>query len=167
VSSRDARRSYSGLTGGKILLACGHQNGRKDWCRLLLGLVLFRLVVPLLQLGVVGLYPVQDIWFPNHLPLEGVGSYPDLLGHNRWPMVPRVQDPNNGFKPLAQIDLLPLPLQEQCNIDAFKCVKYVKKIHRKTKQELDKKVQFFVVKANKHSKKMTFEPGDMVWVHLR
>jgi hypothetical protein len=40
-------------------------------CGLLLGLVLFRLVVPPLQPRVVGPYPVRGVWFPNRLPLEG------------------------------------------------------------------------------------------------
>jgi hypothetical protein len=59
------------------------------------------------------------------------------------------------------------PLQEQCNMDAFKHAEYVKKIHTKTNKELHKKVQYFVVKANKYHKKMTFEPSDLIWVHLR
>jgi hypothetical protein len=36
---------------------------------LLPGLVLFELVVPPLQPGVVGPYPVQGVWFPSHLQL--------------------------------------------------------------------------------------------------
>jgi hypothetical protein len=70
-----------------------------------------------------------------------------------------------GFKPLAPIDLLPLPLQEQVNMDASKHAEYVK-IHEKTKEELETKAHYFAMKANKH-RKMTFEPSDMVWVHLR
>jgi hypothetical protein len=70
-----------------------------------------------------------------------------------------------GFKPLAPIDLLPLPLQEQVNMDASKHAEYVK-IHEKTKEELEKKAHYFAMNANKH-RKMTFEPSDMVWVHLR
>jgi hypothetical protein len=52
-------------------------------------------VVPLLQIGAVGLYPVWGTWFPSHLSLEGIGLYPDLLGRNRWPIVPGVQDPDS------------------------------------------------------------------------
>jgi hypothetical protein len=51
-------------------------------------------------------------------------------------------------------------------MDASKHEEYVKKIHEKAKEELEKKAQYFVVKANKHRKKMTFQLGDMVWVHL-
>jgi hypothetical protein len=38
---------------------------------------------------------VCSTWFPNHLLLEGIGSYLDLLGRKRRPAVPRVQDTNN------------------------------------------------------------------------
>jgi hypothetical protein len=64
------------------------------------------------------------------------------------------------------MDLLPFPLQEQANMDASKRAEYIKKIHEKTKEELENKAHYFTAKANKHHKKMTFEPGDMVWVHL-
>jgi imidazole glycerol phosphate synthase subunit HisF len=40
VLSRVTRRSYSRLTCGEILLACGHRDGRKDWYDLGMGLVL-------------------------------------------------------------------------------------------------------------------------------
>jgi hypothetical protein len=63
-----------------------------DWCKVLPGLVLFRLVVPPLQSGVVGPYPVRGIWFPRNFLLEGTESYPDLLSHNQRPAVPGVQD---------------------------------------------------------------------------
>jgi hypothetical protein len=39
---------------------------------LLSGLVIFRLVTPPLQAGVVGFYLVWCVWFPSHLPLEGI-----------------------------------------------------------------------------------------------
>jgi hypothetical protein len=51
-------------------------------------------------------------------------------------------------------------------MDASKRVEYVKKIHERAKEELEKKAHYFAAKANKHRKKMTFELGDMVWVHL-
>jgi hypothetical protein len=60
------RRSYNGLTGGEILLAHGHRDGRKDRCGLSSGPVLFSLVVPPLQPGAMRLYPVQAALFPSH-----------------------------------------------------------------------------------------------------
>jgi hypothetical protein len=44
-----------------------------------------------------------------------------------------------GFKPLAPIDLLPLPLQERSNMEASKHASYVKKIHEKTKEAIKKR----------------------------
>jgi hypothetical protein len=43
----------------------------RAWYNLFSSLVLFRLVAPPLQLGVVGSYPVWGVWFPSHLPLDG------------------------------------------------------------------------------------------------
>jgi hypothetical protein len=71
-----------------------------------------------------------------------------------------------GFKPLALIDLLSLPLQERSNMDALKRAAYVKKIHEKTKEVIEKKAKYYAKWANKHRKKVTFEPEDFVWVHL-
>jgi hypothetical protein len=46
------------VIGGEILLAHGYRVGGSDWSGLCPGRVLFRLVVPPLQPGVVGPYPV-------------------------------------------------------------------------------------------------------------
>ena len=72
-----------------------------------------------------------------------------------------------GFKPTAPIDLLPLPLQEQANMDASKRADFVKKIHEKTKENIEKMTRQYEKRANKGRKKMLFEPGDLVWIHLR
>jgi hypothetical protein len=72
-----------------------------------------------------------------------------------------------GFKPLAPVDLLPLPLQERSNMEASKRASYVKKIHEKTKEAIAKRSKYYAAWANKHRKKVTFEPRDLVWVHLR
>ena len=72
-----------------------------------------------------------------------------------------------GFKPIAPIDLLPLPLQERTNMEASKRVAYVKKIHEKTKEAIELKAERKAASMNKHRKKELFEPGDLVWIHLR
>jgi membrane-associated phospholipid phosphatase len=48
-------------------------NEGKRWRGLLPGFVLFRLVAPPPQSGVVGPYLAQGVWFPSHLLLEGTG----------------------------------------------------------------------------------------------
>jgi hypothetical protein len=70
----------------------------------LLGLVLFRLVAPPLQLGVVGPYLVWSIWFPSRLLLEGTRSYPDSLGHNRWHVVHGVEDLDSSPRAFHRVD---------------------------------------------------------------
>ena len=52
-------------------------------------------------------------------------------------------------------------------MEASKRVSYVKKIHQKTKEANEKGSKYYAEWANKHHKKVTFEPGDLVWVHLR
>jgi hypothetical protein len=72
-----------------------------------------------------------------------------------------------GFKPIAPIDLLPLPLQERTNMEASKRAAYIKKIHEKTKEAIELKAVRKAASMNKHRKKVLFEPGDLVWIHLR
>ena len=72
-----------------------------------------------------------------------------------------------GFKPIAPIDLLPLPLQERTNMEASKCAAYVKKIHEKTKETIELKATHKAANMNKHRKEVLFELGDLVWIHLR
>jgi hypothetical protein len=57
-------RIYSGQTGGEILPVRGYHYGREDWFGLILGLVLFRLVAPPLQLEVVGPYIIWGCLVP-------------------------------------------------------------------------------------------------------
>ena len=64
-----------------------------------------------------------------------------------------------GFKPIAPIDLLPLPLQERTNMEASKCAAYVKKIHEKTKETIELKATHKAANMNKHRKEVLFEPG--------
>jgi hypothetical protein len=72
-----------------------------------------------------------------------------------------------GFKPIAPLDLLPLPLQERTNMEASKLAVYIKKIHEKTKEAIELKAVRKAASMNKHRKKVLFEPGDLVWIHLR
>jgi hypothetical protein len=50
---RVTRRIYSGLIGGKVMSVHIYCDGREDWYTLFSGLVLFRLVTPPLQSGVM------------------------------------------------------------------------------------------------------------------
>ena len=72
-----------------------------------------------------------------------------------------------GFKPITPIDLLPLPTQERTNLEASKRADFVKKIHEKTKEAIEKKGKHVAERVNKKRKEVLFQPGDMVWVHFR
>jgi hypothetical protein len=71
-----------------------------------------------------------------------------------------------GFKPITPLDLLPLPIQERENMEASKRAEFVKKIHLKTKEAIEKKGKDNASRVNKKQKEVLFQPGDMVWVHF-
>ncbi|KAK1649023.1 hypothetical protein QYE76_066828 [Lolium multiflorum] len=53
------------------------------------------------------------------------------------------------------------------NMEASKRADFVKKIHVKTKELIEKKGKSNAARKNKKRKEMLFKPGDMVWVHFR
>ena len=62
---------------------------------------------------------------------------------------------------------LPLPMQERVNFNASKRAVFVKNIHNRDRVNIEKITKLYEKRANKGRKKMLFEPGDLVWVHLR
>jgi hypothetical protein len=72
-----------------------------------------------------------------------------------------------GFKPITPLDLLPLPIHERFNMEASKRADFVRKIHVKTKELIDKKGKSNAARMNKKRKEILFKHGDMVWVYFR
>ncbi|KAL5752228.1 hypothetical protein ACOSQ2_022735 [Xanthoceras sorbifolium] len=72
-----------------------------------------------------------------------------------------------GFNPLTSLDLLPLPVTEHVNLDGKKKAEFVKQIHEKTRQNIERRTEQYANQANKGRKKVVFEPGDWVWLHMR
>ena len=72
-----------------------------------------------------------------------------------------------GFKPIAPIDLVPLPLQERTSLDASKHADFIKTLHGQAKENIEKMTEKYTKWVNKTRKKLVFEQGDLVWVHLR
>ena len=62
---------------------------------------------------------------------------------------------------------LPLPMQERVNFDASKRAEFVKNIHDRARANIEKMTKMYEKCANKGRKEKLFEPGDLVWVHLR
>jgi hypothetical protein len=72
-----------------------------------------------------------------------------------------------GFNPLSPLDLTSLPVSERVNLDGKKKAEFVKMIHEKAWLNIERRIKQYVHQANKGRKKIVFEPGDWVWLHLR
>ena len=67
-----------------------------------------------------------------------------------------------GFSPLTPLDLSPLPITEQANLDGLKRSEQVRALHQKVRDNIKKRTFQFIRHANKGRRKMIFEPGDWV-----
>ncbi len=73
-----------------------------------------------------------------------------------------------GFNPLTPLDLLPMPNSSLLkHKDGKDKAEFVKKMHEQVKLQIEKKNEGYAKHANKGRKKVIFEPGDWVWVHMR
>ena len=72
-----------------------------------------------------------------------------------------------GFNPNTAIDILPLPLHERVNMDFDKRISYMTKLHESTRATLEKHNEHQAAKMNKSKKRLVFQEGDLVWLHLR
>jgi hypothetical protein len=73
----------------------------------------------------------------------------------------------SGFNPLSPFDLTHLPLSERVKLDGKNKGEFVKMIHEKARLNIERRTQQYVHQANKGRKKVVFEQGDLVWLHLR
>ena len=65
-----------------------------------------------------------------------------------------------GFNLLTLLDLTPLSASKHVNLDG-------KKIHEMVKFNIERKNNKYAKQANKGRHKVVFEPGDLVWLHMR
>jgi len=72
-----------------------------------------------------------------------------------------------GFNPLNPLDLLPLQVDERTSLDGQRKVEVVKKLHESVRQQIEKKNHQYAARANKGLRKVLFQPGEWVWVHMR
>ncbi|KAG7556876.1 Integrase catalytic core [Arabidopsis suecica] len=72
-----------------------------------------------------------------------------------------------GFNPLTPLDITPLPQPVYSSAEGVTKADFVKKLHQRVKENLEKKSEKNKEHADKHRKKLTFEPGDWVWLHMR
>ena len=71
-----------------------------------------------------------------------------------------------GFISLSPLDLIALPLSEQVNLDRRKKVEFVKALHEKVRENIERKNEQYAKHTNKGHINVIFEPEDWVWVHL-
>ena len=72
-----------------------------------------------------------------------------------------------GFLPHAPIDLLPLPSSEKVNFDAKQRAELILKMHKLTKENIERMNAKHKLAGDKGRKHVVFAPGDLVWLHLR
>ena len=72
-----------------------------------------------------------------------------------------------GLLPRAPIDLLPLPTLERVNFDAKYRAELMLKLHETTKENIERMNIKYKLAGSKGKKHVAFEPGDLVWLHLR
>ena len=72
-----------------------------------------------------------------------------------------------GQNPLSPMDLLPFPQDGKMHAEATKCVKDIQELHKRVRAQIEKANEQYQKHANKHRKQALFQPGDLVWVHLR
>ena len=68
------------------------------------------------------------------------------------------------FNPLTPLDLLPLPIDECASLDGKKKVEFVKQLHEKVQQHIEKRTEQYITQAKKGRKQVIFQPRDWVWV---
>jgi len=72
-----------------------------------------------------------------------------------------------GIDPLSPINLTPWPLDQKPSADATVRVEEIQKLYELVKTRIKKRNTSYEAQANKHRRKIVFQPGDLVWIHLR
>ncbi|KAG7564135.1 Reverse transcriptase domain [Arabidopsis suecica] len=72
-----------------------------------------------------------------------------------------------GFNPTSPLDLMPLPLSVRTSLDGKRKAEMVQQIHESARKNIEEKTKKYVEQANKGRRRVVFENGDQVWIHLR
>jgi len=72
-----------------------------------------------------------------------------------------------GVNPLTPLDLIPIPSESRVSFEAETRAKEMRKLHNQIRNQIEKTNEAYKARANKHSKHLEFQPGDLVWLHLR
>ncbi|WVZ81827.1 hypothetical protein U9M48_029164 [Paspalum notatum var. saurae] len=72
-----------------------------------------------------------------------------------------------SFNPRAPIDLISLPFEEPLHLDASQCADFIQNLHELAKNNIKNMNEKYKLAGSKGRKQVLFEPGDLVWLHLR
>src|SRR5215813_9200659 len=72
-----------------------------------------------------------------------------------------------GFNPLTPLDLIPLPIDERSSLDGKRKAELVQSLHEKARLQIENRNEHYAKLANKGRRRVMFQPGDWVWVHMR
>ncbi|XP_027357450.1 uncharacterized protein LOC113866850 [Abrus precatorius] len=97
-------------------------------------------------------------------PLRGIEHQIDLIPGASLPNRPAYRsNPQETKEIQRQVDELIVFKHKEGQAKAD----YVKKLHERVKNQIEKRNESYAKQANKGRKKVIFEPGDWVWVHMR
>jgi hypothetical protein len=72
-----------------------------------------------------------------------------------------------GYVPRAPIDLFAIDAEDEPHVDALAHIAHMKQLHEETQQNIAVANKKYQVAGSKGRKHVSFEPGDLVWLHLR
>ena len=72
-----------------------------------------------------------------------------------------------GCNPRSPLDLIPLPIPAKYSWEAEKRAKEIKDLHTQVRERIEKVNSQVEQQVNKHKKSVHFQPGDLVWIHMR
>ena len=72
-----------------------------------------------------------------------------------------------GENPRSPLDLTPIPNPTKFSWEAEKRAKEIQELHAQVRDIINKSNDQATKQANKHKREAHFQPGDLVWIHLR
>ncbi|XP_048627321.1 uncharacterized protein LOC125596017 [Brassica napus] len=72
-----------------------------------------------------------------------------------------------GFQPEMPLDMSELPKSMFCSREGATKAEFVKNMHRRVREKLEAKAAKVKARLDQKRKEVLFEPGDLVWLHMR
>ncbi|GJT00274.1 RNA-directed DNA polymerase [Tanacetum coccineum] len=89
----------------------------------------------------------------NMLPIRTTRKIPSQIVYGRNPFTP--------------LHLVPIPVKEHLSMDVEEHSKKIKDLHQEVRDKIMCSNKRYSALANKHHKRVVFQEGDLVWIHLR